>query len=59
MISGLLAYIAAAVTIANSLLPEHWLAELLFYPAAGILWIFPAIWLIGWTKRDKEPPAIR
>lgn len=58
MITGLIAYIAAVTTIANSLLPDHWLAEILFYPVAGCLWIFPAIWLIGWTKRDKEPPSI-
>ncbi|UUX49405.1 DUF2842 domain-containing protein [Nisaea acidiphila] len=57
MILGLLAYIAGTVTFANLLLPQHWLAEILFYPITGFIWIFPAIWLIGWTKKDKEPPA--
>ncbi|WP_193182198.1 DUF2842 domain-containing protein [Nisaea sediminum] len=57
IISGLIAYIAAAVTFANHYLPEHWLAELIFYPLAGFLWVFPAIWIIGWTKKDKEPPT--
>jgi len=55
MIVGLIAYIAGVVTVANHMLPQHWLAELLFYPIAGFLWIFPAISLIGWTKKDKEP----
>ncbi|WP_028465567.1 MULTISPECIES: DUF2842 domain-containing protein [Nisaea] len=55
MIVGLIAYIAGVVTVANHMLPQHWLAELLFYPVAGFLWIFPAIRLIGWTKKDKEP----
>lgn len=59
MIMGLFAYIVAVVTIANYFLPQHWLAELAFYPVAGFLWIFPAVWLIGWTKRDKEPPSVQ
>lgn len=59
MVSGLLVYIVAAVTVANRYLPDHWLAELVFYPLAGFLWIFPAIWIIGWTKKDQEPPAPR
>ena len=54
MIIGLFAYIAGAVTISNHFLPQHWLAEIVFYPIAGFLWIFPAIWLIGWTKKDEE-----
>ena len=56
MIVGLFAYIVGTITIANHVLPQHWLADLVFYPIVGFLWIFPAIRLIGWTKKDKEPP---
>lgn len=55
IVVGLIAYVAAAATVATEVLPDHWLAELVFYPLAGLLWIWPALAVIGWTKRDREP----
>lgn len=27
------------------------LAELLYYPIAGLLWVLPAMWLVKWMQR--------
>lgn len=46
----LLIYAALVVLLAVTALPEHWLAELVFYPLAGLLWLLPAIPLIRWMQ---------
>lgn len=34
------------------------LAELLYYPIAGLAWLPPAMWLVKWMQRpDDAPPA--
>lgn len=48
---GLAAYIVIAATI-GGLLPDYTLVQAAYYLIAGILWIFPAVWVIGWAKRD-------
>lgn len=33
------------------------LAELLYYPIAGLAWLPPAMWLVTWMQRpDAAPP---
>lgn len=27
------------------------LAELVYYPVAGLLWVLPAMWLVRWMQR--------
>jgi hypothetical protein len=27
------------------------LAELIYYPVAGLLWVLPAMWLVKWMQR--------
>ncbi|NQW09493.1 MAG: DUF2842 domain-containing protein [Alphaproteobacteria bacterium] len=51
LLAGLIGYAAAAVTLADGL-PDNGLVEALYYLAAGLLWIPPAVAVIGWTKRD-------
>jgi hypothetical protein len=51
IMAGLAGYIAAAATL-GSALPDHALLQAAFYLAAGLLWIPPAVWVIGWAKRD-------
>ncbi|AHB50360.1 hypothetical protein W911_14770 [Hyphomicrobium nitrativorans NL23] len=34
------------------------LAEILYYPIAGLAWLPPAMWLIKWMQRpDANPPG--
>lgn len=53
LIAGLVLYAAAAVTVAD-LLPTNRLVEALYYIAAGLLWIPPALAVMGWAKRDDR-----
>lgn len=51
LVVGLVLYAVAAVTVAD-LLPANRLVEALYYIAAGLLWIPPALAVMGWAKRD-------
>ncbi len=51
ILGGLAVYIALAVTLAD-IVPDHALVEALYYLLAGLLWIPPAVSVIGWAKRD-------
>ncbi len=36
------------------------LAEILYYPIAGLAWLPPAMWLVKWMQRpDASPPEPR
>lgn len=51
IIAGLLAYVVAVVTLAEAV-PDNALVEAAYYVIAGLLWIKPAVAVIGWAKRD-------
>ena len=51
ILGGLAAYIVVAVTLAD-IVPDHALVEAVYYLLAGLLWIPPAVSVIGWAKRD-------
>lgn len=51
IIAGLVLYIAAVVSLAD-FVPDHIAVESLYYLAAGVLWIWPAVSVIGWARRD-------
>ena len=51
IIVGLVAYVVAAATLGGAL-PDHALLQAVYYLAAGLLWIPPAVWIMGWAKRD-------
>ena len=49
--AGFLAYVGAVVVLADQVTKAHWLVQLLFFIAAGVLWAFPARWLMFWAVR--------
>jgi hypothetical protein len=32
---------------------RHWLLQLLYYIVAGVVWVFPAKWLIVWAVKPQ------
>jgi len=31
-------------------------AEVIYYPVAGLLWVLPAMWLVRWMQRPDPQP---
>jgi len=53
----ILAYSLLAMRLAVAILPKAgWLTSLLFYAAAGLLWIIPVGLAFPWMNRDARPP---
>ncbi|HUZ62198.1 MAG TPA: DUF2842 domain-containing protein [Acetobacteraceae bacterium] len=57
-VGGFLAYVAGVVSLSSVLPalarpPLFWAVQFAFYAAAGILWVFPAKWLIVWVVRGR------
>jgi hypothetical protein len=48
----LTAYVGAIAKLAEHL-PDHWLAKLVFYLAAGVLWGVPILPLIRWMNSGR------
>ncbi|WP_367281107.1 DUF2842 domain-containing protein [Sneathiella sp.] len=48
-------YCVICVFIATRFLPENKLVELIFYPIAGVIWIFPAAKIIRWMQTPVDP----
>ncbi len=48
---GFVAYVVAAVTLADYLSPMHWALQALFFLVAGTLWVFPIRSLMYWAAR--------
>lgn len=51
---GLAGYCLLGMWIGAALLPEHWAAELAFYPVAGVAWIWPAALVIRWAHAGGQ-----
>ncbi|HET6519204.1 MAG TPA: DUF2842 domain-containing protein [Geminicoccaceae bacterium] len=47
---GLYALIVARLG-ALILPPDRWLAHLVYYVAFGIVWVWPAAWIVRWAAR--------
>ncbi|HCX68034.1 DUF2842 domain-containing protein [Parvibaculum sp.] len=55
LLIGLTLYSFLIMTIAVSgHLPEHGLVQFLYYITAGVIWAFPAKYLIVWMVRPDE-----
>jgi len=39
--------------IAVNFLPESKIAELIYYPVAGVIWIFPAMKIVKWMQAEE------
>jgi hypothetical protein len=47
-ILGFLAYVALVMVASDWVIGTHWVAELLFFAAAGVVWVWPARRLMFW-----------
>jgi hypothetical protein len=45
------AYVVAAATLADRVNTLHWAIQALYFLVAGVLWAWPAYWLIIWASR--------
>lgn len=52
LVAGLIVYALVAMVAGATLVPEHWLLQLLFFVAAGLAWLWPARHLLRWMARD-------
>lgn len=50
LLAWLFVYTLICVWFSAQWLPDSHLARLIFYPAAGILWVFPARPLVFWMR---------
>ena len=48
-IAFVLAYIVAAVGLADALPPMHWAIQACYWLVAGLLWVIPVRWLMLWA----------
>ncbi len=55
LVLGLAVYCLLGMWVGAVLVPAHWAAELLFYPVAGVLWIWPAAALVRWAHASGRP----
>lgn len=46
-------YVWAAITV-SEFVPDHWLAELVYFAVVGISWGFPLYPLLQWSKKGSE-----
>ena len=56
-IVGFIAYVVVVLLVADHVRSLHWAIEFLFFAAAGILWVWPAKWLITWAVRGGRGGA--
>lgn len=58
LVAFLIVYALAAMMVAIVLqVNGSKLAELVYYPIAGLLWVLPSMWLVKWMQRPDAPPA--
>ena len=50
-ILGFAAYVVAIMLLADFVLGTHWVLEFIFFAIAGIVWVWPAKWLMFWGAR--------
>ncbi|MEH6527636.1 MAG: DUF2842 domain-containing protein [Sneathiella sp.] len=50
----LVIYCLACMLIAVQFLPDSKIAELIYYPIVGVIWIFPAMKIVKWMQ-PPEP----
>jgi hypothetical protein len=48
---GFAAYVAIAITVPDWTGPMHWAVQFLYFVVAGVLWVFPARWLMLWAAK--------
>lgn len=53
-IGGFILYIIAVLQVSDVTLGLPWPVEAAFFAAAGIIWVWPAKWLIAWVVRGRR-----
>ena len=53
-ILGFIAYVVAVLQLADVTLGLPWPVEAAFFAVAGIIWVWPAKWLIAWAVRGRR-----
>lgn len=48
---GFILYVMVVVALGDIFRDTHWLIELLYFAAAGIVWVFPTRKLMFWAAR--------
>ncbi len=48
-LAGFIAYLGAAVVLADRVIGLGWVVEAVYYVAAGLLWTVPAYYLMRWA----------
>lgn len=54
LLLGLGLYVLITGAIGSSVLVDHWAAKLIYFPVAGLLWIWPAYKILKWAKKDDD-----
>ncbi|WP_207540128.1 DUF2842 domain-containing protein [Sabulicella rubraurantiaca] len=52
-ILGFLAYVGIVVALGDFVVHRHWMLQFVYYAAVGILWVWPAKWLMFWAARKN------
>ncbi len=52
-IAGLVAYVAAVVTLADHVTHAVWPVQALYFAMAGAGWVLPARWLMLWAAHMR------
>ena len=56
-IAGFIAYVVVVLLLADHVRALHWAIEFVFFAVAGILWVWPAKWLITWAVKGDRGAA--
>ncbi|MCX8132975.1 MAG: DUF2842 domain-containing protein [Roseococcus sp.] len=51
---GFVAYIVMVATIGDFFVRQHWALQLVYYVAAGVVWVFPARRLLLWGAARRR-----
>ena len=52
-LAGFIAYVGAAVALADRVVALHWTVQLAYFLLAGMLWVPPAHYLVLWAGRKR------
>jgi Protein of unknown function (DUF2842) len=50
---GFALYIGVVVALADHVLRGHWLLQVAYFLVTGIVWAFPARWLMFWAAGQR------
>ncbi|WP_368744753.1 DUF2842 domain-containing protein [Desertibaculum subflavum] len=53
LLAGLVVYALLAMRLAVAVLPDDLIVQTLYYIAAGVVWIVPAVPFVRWVQRGR------